>query len=102
MALKGYPAGWLPGPRLQIYVMEYLLLTQVICLPDQDWGSWANPTHQPAWVVRTFSLSSLTSGLAVPGVGDPSIMPWLGFVQLSVLDSFSSCQADPTSHFACP
>lgn len=59
-------------------------------------------SHPPARLGgRTFSLSSLMSGLAVPGVGDPSIVPWLGFVQLSVLDSFSSCQADPTSHFAC-
>lgn len=46
---------------------------------------------------KTSSLSSLVSGLGAPGGGDPSIVPWLGFVQLSMLGSFSSHQADPTS-----
>ena len=34
---------------------------------------------------RTFSVRSLMSGLGVPGGGDPSIVPRLGFAQLSVL-----------------
>ena len=60
-------------------VMEYLLLTQMICLPGQDEGS-LGPSHLPAHMGGgTFPLSSLVSGLG----GDPSIVPWLGFVQLS-------------------
>lgn len=39
------------------------------------------------------------SGHGVPGDGDPSIVPWLGFVELSTLDSFSSCQTDPMTSF---
>lgn len=60
-----------------------LVLTQMICLPGQDGGS-LGPSHLPAHMGGgTFSLSSLVSGLGVPRGRDPSIVPWLGFVQLS-------------------
>lgn len=39
------------------------------------------------------------SGHGVAGGGDPSIVSWLGFVELSTLDSFSSCQTDPMISF---
>lgn len=65
-----------------------LFLIRVICLPSQDWVSLGQ-SQPPA----------LLNGLGVPGGGKANMVPWLGFAQLSVLDSFFSCQADPTSSF---